>query len=83
MQALAPPPMQVESGEVHRSPVWAPFGHASGAAFGFPGHMYEPPTQAQAPPRLGNKQPIALAEARGAKTYFGTADHLAENTVAT
>ena len=54
--------MQVESGELHELPVWAPFGHGAGAALGFPGHMYEPPTQAQAPPRLGNKQPIALAE---------------------
>ena len=62
MHALAPPPMQVESGERHPSPDLAPFGQGVGAAFEFDGHRYVPPTQAQAPPRLGNKQPTVLAE---------------------
>ena len=62
MQALAPPPIQTESSEEHRPPVAAPLGQAVGPWDGLVGQRYMPPTQAQAPPRLGRRQPSVWSE---------------------
>jgi len=62
MQALAPPPMHTESVEVQRAPVAAPLGQAVGPWAGLVGQRYVPLMQAQAPPRLGSRQPVVSVE---------------------
>ena len=54
--------MQTDSIEVQRLPVVAPWGQAVGPWVGLFGQRYMPPIQAQAPPRLGSKQPSESVE---------------------